>query len=170
MDFRQILNGDNFVAKGRSTSIQADVNNVAAALNAKIVPPPEAGKFCKEELAIFDLYIQGKADQDWFPHELLQVGQLAKLTHLFNESKDQLDREGSIVYNARGTPVQNPLYSVVDSLIRSQLALTRSLNLASSKVQKKEHILPRAEKQQNTKTTLSNRGSLLAVPISKPNK
>ncbi len=156
------------MATKRSTSKQANVNNVQAALE-KTTPPPEGGKLNPEELAIFDLYAQGKARDDWFPHELMQLCQLAKLTHLFNESKEALDLEGSVIVNAKGTLVQNPLFSVVDSLIRSQLALTRSLNLSSASGQKKEQNTARAKKQKDTKESLSNRTNLLAVP-NKPKK
>jgi len=151
------------MATKRSTSIQSNVEAVANAL-AELEPPKEAGPLTTTERALFDLYVQGKAAQDWFPHELLHVCQLAKLAALFNESKAQLDLEGSVIFNGRGTPVCNPLFTVVDTLIRSQLSLTRSLNLSSASGQKKEVNTEHAKKQKQLKDKLGNRTGLLAVP------
>jgi hypothetical protein len=146
----------------RSTSHASAEENLADAL-IDLVPLRAAGEHTKQELEVFQIYSRGKAKKDWFEHELLILSQLAKVTVLLMESKEQLDKEGSVIYNTRGTPVCNPLFSVVDSLTRSQLALTRSLNLASSAAQKNEENTKHANTERETKNKLV-RTSLLAVP------
>lgn len=148
----------------RSTSHASAQENLADALT-EMMPLPAAGEHTRAELEMFQIFARGKAKKDWFDHELVLLSQLAKLSVLLKESKEQLDKEGSISYNTRGSAVCNPLFNVVDSLIRSQLALCRSLNLASSASQKNEENTKHASTEKETRSKLTRTG-LLAVPSS----
>jgi phage terminase small subunit len=44
----------------------------------------------------------------------------------------ELNENGVVIENKRGTPVENPLLRVVDTLQRQQLAMIRSLSLGVS--------------------------------------
>jgi len=151
------------MATKRSTSTQAAANNVANAATT-VKPPAVAGKLDKDELLLFNMYIHGKAVDDWFEHELLHVAQLAQLSAHINRAKKQLKLEGDITVNARGTEVANPRFYVVDSLVRQQLAMTRALGLSSSAAQKKEHVKTRAKTENETRGKVKNKSKLLAVP------
>jgi hypothetical protein len=60
---------------------------------------------------------------------LLLVAKAVRLEADIRKHQQSLDRTGIIVKNDRGTPIPNPLISIVDSLQRQQLAIIRSLSL-----------------------------------------
>ena len=47
----------------------------------------------------------------------------------FRAAKVELDTDGMMVENKRGTQIPNPLISVIDTLERRQLAVIRSMSL-----------------------------------------
>jgi hypothetical protein len=44
----------------------------------------------------------------------------------------QLDIEGVVMFNDRGTPIENPLARVIDTLTRQQMTVIRSMSLNQS--------------------------------------
>jgi len=57
------------------------------------------------------------------------VAKAVRLEADIRKYQQQLDGEGAVVTNDRGTPIVNPFLTVIDSLQRQQLALIRSLSL-----------------------------------------
>ena len=71
--------------------------------------------------------------QDGVPSRLCEHGaRLAKIVRMeadIRTAQTELDDVGMMVENKRGTPIPNPLLSVIDTLERRQLAVIRSMFL-----------------------------------------
>jgi len=128
-----------------------------------IQPPEEAGFLCKKGREIFDCFAMGKAKDDWYPHEIRQLVTLARITLKLERAQTRLLRKAGVVITPTGAEAVDPLNTLCDSLLRQQLALSRSLNLASSKRQKKQQIGHRAKKEEKARGTIAKKGLFLAT-------
>ena len=149
-----------------STSIQSEVDNVAAAL-ADLPIPPEAGSLNKMERAIYQTFGQGKAKSDWFDHELIQLAELARITLRIRTNRNCIKTEGDTIINRFGDRAANPRAGMVHQLITQQLLVIRQLGLSSSKAQTKQQVVTRARKEKGVRDNANRpaaRPSLLAVP------
>ena len=130
--------------------------------------PPEIPEMPERAEALYHMFGQGKVRADWFPHELIQLAQLAVMTVNHQDVMEQLQKEGFVVTNARGTQIQNPLFSVSDTILRMTLALSRSLGLASVSSADKKTTTKRAlsakEAKEAHKPKRTSKVSLLATP------
>jgi hypothetical protein len=82
-----------------------------------------------DEVIIWGQFTRARAREGWRDFDLLLVAKAVRLEADIRKHQQSLDRTGIIVKNDRGTPIPNPLISIVDSLQRQQLAIIRSLSL-----------------------------------------
>ena len=59
--------------------------------------------------------------------ELILLAKIVKMEADIRAAQVELDTVGMMVKNKRGTQIQNPLISVIDTLERRQLDVTRSM-------------------------------------------
>ncbi len=94
------------------------------------IPLPEGVVLRNEdEVIIWGQFTRARAREGWRDFDLLLVAKAVRLEADIRKHQQSLDRTGIIVKNDRGTPIPNPLISIVDSLQRQQLAIIRSLSL-----------------------------------------
>jgi hypothetical protein len=82
-----------------------------------------------DEVIIWGQFTRARTREGWRDFDLLLVAKAVRLEADIRKHQQSLDRTGIIVKNDRGTPIPNPLISIVDSLQRQQLAIIRSLSL-----------------------------------------
>jgi len=156
------------MAKKRSTSIDKAMQNIENA-STTLAVPPLAGKLTANELTFFHMFAEGKAADDWFPHEAYQLTRLAKLSARLTTLQNQLYKHGRNYekVSVNGNEGRSALATEVESMLRQQLAMMRTLNLSSA-VRDKKHMGQRAKRQKDTKAVVakSNKVTLLAVPNS----
>ena len=132
--------------------------------------PDEIPEMSEREEALYHMFGQGKARADWFPHELVHLAQLACMTVKYQDAMAQLEKEGLVKVNSRGTQIQNPLFFICDTLLRMSLAISRSLGLATVSNADKRTTTQRAlsakDAKDAQKPVKSSKVSLLAKPTS----
>ena len=156
------------MTKKRSTSIDKAMENIENA-STMLEPPKLAGSLDAKELKIFHMLSEAKAADDWFPHEAYLLVRLARLSARLTTLQNQLykrGREYEKVSN-NGNEGRSALATEVESMIRQQLAMMRTLNLSSA-IRDKRHLGKRAKRQKDTKAVVAKSGkvTLLAVPSS----
>ena len=57
------------------------------------------------------------------------LAEVVKLESDIRKHQKTLDEMGAIIENQRGTPIENPMFRVVDTLQRQQLSIIRSMSL-----------------------------------------
>ena len=155
------------MAKKRITSIDKQIEMLEDTQTV-LAPPKDAGVLTPKERRIFNMYAEGKAPDDWFPHEAFQLVRLAKITARLMVLQNKLykGRQYEKV-SPSGIEGRSALSMEVDAMLKQQNALQRILNLASVVGQKKYQNTQRAKRQKKvTKTVAENKGkvTLLAVP------
>ena len=61
--------------------------------------------------------------------DLILLAKIVKMEADIRAAQIELDAMGMMIENKRGTPIPNPLLSVIDTLERRQLAVIRSMSL-----------------------------------------
>jgi hypothetical protein len=81
------------------------------------------------ELIIWHQFTRARARSDWRDIDLILLAKIVKMEADIRAAQIELDAMGMMVENKRGTPIPNPLLSVIDTLERRQLAVIRSMSL-----------------------------------------
>ena len=81
------------------------------------------------ERTIWHQFSRARAREDWRDMELILLAKIVRMEADIRTAQTELDDVGMMVENKRGTPIPNPLLSVIDTLERRQLAVIRSMSL-----------------------------------------
>ena len=104
---------------------------VKAMLDAAKGPPPvpEHVKLREGDAPFWDGILRARARDEWSDADLVVAAQLARCQRDIETQQEELDIEGSVVKNDRGTQVMNPRVSVLEQLARREMALMRTLRM-----------------------------------------
>ena len=114
---------------------RSDKNSVTAALGGfkgamESVPPPEGVQLrSDEEMVIWDQFTRARAREDWRDMDLLLLAKVVRMEADIRKHQSDVDVQGWIVENQRGTQIPNPLIAIIDTIERRQLAVVRSMSL-----------------------------------------
>ena len=114
---------------------RSDKNSVTAALGGfkgamESVPPPEGVQLrSDEEIVIWDQFTRARAREDWRDMDLLLLAKVVRMEADIRKHQSDVDVQGWIVENQRGTQIPNPLIAIIDTIERRQLAVVRSMSL-----------------------------------------
>lgn len=110
------------------------VNSTTAAVAAfksaaEVIDPPEGIELESDaERIVWRQFVKARISEDWRELDLVLLSKIVKLEVQIREYQALLKGQATIP-NKRGTMVQNPLFTVVDTLQKQQLAIIRSLAL-----------------------------------------
>jgi hypothetical protein len=113
--------------KQRSDSSTSAVKAMVNAAKTHAVP-----KHCAlrpADMAFWDGILLSRAHDEWSPADLVVAAQLARTQADIEAQSKHLDAEGTVLENARGTPVMNPRVTVLEQLARREMALMRTLRM-----------------------------------------
>ncbi len=114
---------------------RSDKNSVTAALGGfqgamENVPLPQGVELrSDEELVIWDQFTRARAREDWRDMDLLLLAKVVRMEADIRKHQADVDAQGWIVENQRGTQIPNPLVAIIDTIERRQLAVVRSMSL-----------------------------------------
>lgn len=145
-------------------SASAAVAGFAGAISG--VPLPEGVELrSDEEQVIWDQFTRARAREDWRDLDLILLAKIVRMEADIRQYQTEIQEQGAIVKNQRGTQIPNPLLSIIDKIERRQLAVVRSMSL------NQQHADPRtlngaAKTQQNARDTLQSLpdDGLIAIP------
>jgi hypothetical protein len=95
-------------------------------------PLPDLPKHVRlrdEDWPFWTEILRARARDEWSGPDLVVGAQLARCQRDIEIESQQLDAEGSIMKNDRGTMVMNPRVAVLEQLARREMALMRSLRM-----------------------------------------
>jgi hypothetical protein len=94
------------------------------------VPLPDGIELRSDlERTIWHQISRARAREDWRDMDLILLAKIVRMEADIRTAQRELDEVGMMVENKRGTPIPNPLLSVIDILERRQLAVIRSMFL-----------------------------------------
>lgn len=82
-----------------------------------------------EEKIIWGQFTRTRAADAWRDFDLVLLSKVVKLESRIRKHQKELDQTGAIIENQRGTPIENPLFRVIDTLTRQQMTVIRSMSL-----------------------------------------
>ena len=82
-----------------------------------------------EEQTIWRQFSKTRSRDSWRAFDLVLLSKIVKLEASIRKHQIELDATGAIIENQRGTPIENPLFRVIDTLQRQQMAIIRSMSL-----------------------------------------
>jgi len=114
--------------KKRSDSITAAVDGFSGAIDS--VPMPQGVELrSDEERVIWDQFTRARAREDWRDMDLLLLAKVVRMEADIRRHQEDVDAQGWIVENQRGTQIPNPLVAIIDTIERRQMAVIRSMSL-----------------------------------------
>ena len=114
--------------KSRSDSTTAAVQGFTGAIDS--VPMPQGVELrSDEERVIWDQFTRARAREDWRDMDLLLLAKVVRMEADIRKHQEDVDAQGWIVKNQRGTQIPNPLVAIIDTIERRQMAVIRSMSL-----------------------------------------
>lgn len=113
----------------RSDSAKAAIN---AAINASSPLPECPGhvRLRERDQPFWVDILRARARNEWTEADLIVAGQLARCMSDIERESEEMESEGSVIRNEKGTMCMNPRNSVLEQLARRELALMRTLKMA----------------------------------------
>jgi hypothetical protein len=93
------------------------------------IPVPAHVKLRKGDEVFWQGVVRARARDEWTDADLVVAGQLARCQADIEREQQDLDSEGTVVKNDRGTMVLNPRVSVLEQFARREMALMRTLRM-----------------------------------------
>lgn len=147
--------------KKRSDSAAAKIAAFAGA--GKDIEPPKPLE--DNELIYWHDIIRARAREDWTAIDLMHAWNLSKLMAYIEGTHREIAENGMTLINARGTPVNNPAFSRLETLSRLALSYSTKLHVhAEATVGKSEDAAKRATKQRQAENAIDSVSDLIARP------
>lgn len=114
--------------RNRADSAASAVN---AMLNAAkdVIAVPGHVKLRDGDQVFWADVVRARARDEWTDADLVVAAQLARCLHDIEKEQQDLDVEGTVIKNDKGTPVVNPRVSVLEQFARREMALMRTLRM-----------------------------------------
>lgn len=137
----------------RQRSVRADsAAGQKAAVSAAISPeikPPQHVTLRKADLPFWSAIVRARARDTWTDVDLTKAANLARCQADIEAIQKKVRREGDIIVNSRGTQIVNPLHSLLETLTRRELALSRAVHVhAEATTGKSEDAARKLQEQQ----------------------
>lgn len=113
----------------------ADSNSAASAVRAMLaaadpLPMPPSHVLMRDgDQPFWECIVRARAKDEWIPADLVVAAQLSRCMRDIETQQSELDAEGAVLRNERGTMTMNPRVTVLEQLARREMALMRTLRM-----------------------------------------
>ena len=125
------------------------VQNLVAAMQNAIqgeIEPPASVRLRGGDREFWDAIMRTRARTEWTDADLVNAGNMARCMADIERISRELETEGDVVENARGTLVANPKHGILESMSRRIMALMRLMQMnARSTGQAEDKVKARAQ-------------------------
>lgn len=150
----------------RSDSVTGALNSMAGA--SKEIPVPDWVNVPEPALKFWRSITRARSADRWNDSDLENAAELARTKASIERLNTELALEGDIIKNDRGTPIVNPKHSLLETLTRRMVALSRMLQVHAEATQGKARDQVKSNKaQQRAHDTIkeSSEDDLIAKPM-----
>lgn len=114
-----------------SNTVGALVGAMQAALAADIEPPDHV-RLRPGDQPFWIAIVRARARAEWSTSDLVHAGNLARCMADIERISREMEGEGDVIENARGTLVMNPKHQVLEMLSRRSMAITRLMQMQAA--------------------------------------
>lgn len=150
--------------KQRIDTVAGAVGAMENALAGPLEPPAHV-RLRDGDRPFWDSIVSARARDRWDMADLEIAANLARCKADIERLQAEIDQEGDTIINARGTPIMNPKHSLLETLSRRAVALSRMLHVHAEAKQgpsKNQGKALAAEKE--AAETVARKGRLIAMP------
>jgi hypothetical protein len=112
------------------TTVQGLVTAMQAAIEGDIQPPKHVS-LRPGDRPFWEAVVRARAKSEWTEADLVAAANLTRCLADIERVQAEIDAEGDVQINARGTPVMNPKHTLLEILSRRAMALFRLLQMQS---------------------------------------
>lgn len=138
----------------RTDTAQGALNSMQCAMTK--IEPPEYCFVPDGARPFWDSITRARAANRWNESDLEMAAELARTKFNIERIQHKLIAEGDIVYNEKGTPIVNPKHSLLETMIRRMVALSRALQVHAEATQGKSREQVKSNKAQQSAQNVSN--------------
>lgn len=120
--------------RSRSDSSTAAVAAMQAAAAGPLKPPSYVN-IRKADKPFWDSIVRARTRESWTDSDLVMAGNLARCLSDIERLQQEIDFEGDVILNDRKTQVINPKHSLLETLSRRAVALSRTLQVHAQATQ-----------------------------------
>lgn len=114
------------------------------------IDPPDWVYLPDYALPFWRSITRARAADRWNESDLEAAAELARTKGNIERLQEELSEEGDIIKNDRGTPIVNPKHSLLETLTRRMVSLSRMLQVHAEATQGKSRDQVQANKAQQT--------------------
>lgn len=143
------------------------VNGAASAMRGATskIDPPDWVDVPEEAMPFWYSIVHTRAFDRWTMPDLEMAAELARTKQSIERLNKEIREEGDTLVNERGTVVTNPKHSILETLTRRMVALSKSLQVHAEATQGKARDQVKANQaQQKAKTAMNEADDLIARP------
>ncbi len=115
----------------RSDSVKGMVDAMAAAIEGDIDPPGHV-RLRDGDRPFWAAVVRARARAEWTDADLVHAANMARAMADIERLQLEIEGEGDVLTNARGTVVANPKHAILEQLSRRVMALTRLLQMQAA--------------------------------------
>jgi len=135
---------------------------------AKAIDPPEWVLVPEPAMKFWYSITKARAAERWNDADLENAAELARTKARIEKLNIEIESEGDVIKNDRGTPIVNPKHNLLETLTRRMVALSRMLQVHAEATQGKsrDQVKPNKakDKAQTTVQSVSD-DDLIAKPM-----
>lgn len=150
------------------------VDTVAGAVNAMEnatagpLEPPAHVRLRDGDRPFWDSIVEARPRDRWDNADLEIAANLARCKADIERLQTEIDGEGDVIENARGTPVMNPKHTLLETLSRRAVALSRMLHVhAEAKQGPSKNQGKALAAERGAKEAVEKKGRLIAMPTAR---
>lgn len=129
--------------------------------STRILPPAHV-TLRDGDLPFWESVVRARSADSWNASDLENAANLARCKADIERLQSEINAEGDIVTNERGTPILNPKHSLLETLSRRAVALSRMLHVhAEATVGESRHQTKSAETQAKANKVVSELDALI---------
>jgi hypothetical protein len=140
---------------------------VTAMQNAMAAPiePPAHVNLRPHDMPFWESIVKARARDKWDDADLEVAANLARCKSDIERIQRELDAEGDTLVNERGTTVLNPKHTLLETLSRRAVALSRMLHVhPEAKAGRAQDQGNKLKKEREAAETVKQKGNLIAMP------
>jgi hypothetical protein len=122
------------MARKRSDSTTQAVAATQAAISGPIKPPAHI-HLRDRDWPFWEAIVLARAADTWNPADLALAANLARCQADIDRLQGEIDTEGDVLKNAKGTPVVNPKHALMETFSRRAVALSRAIHVHAEATQ-----------------------------------
>ena len=118
----------------RSDTASEATRRMTDALSGPVQPPAHVA-LRETDWPFWHSIVSARAKDSWNNADLEMAGNLARTKADIDRLGKEIDEEGDTIENQRGTPVMNPKHTLLETLSRRAVALSRMLHVHAEATQ-----------------------------------